>query len=247
MKTRVLTAILLIGIALGAIFAPWKWPLLGLGFVLVGIGGHELSKLLRSGAIVTVLAALAYAGFALGSDWSIGKGPYLALLAATLMLGFIGCLKKPLHSLSGLYLAAPLAACVWLQQLGPLMLLLALVPVWAGDTAAIFAGRAWGKTKLMPTISPNKTWEGSAAHAVSAMAAGALLSTHNLGLGIAAGAICTVFGQAGDLFESYMKRRAGVKDSGTLLPGHGGVLDRIDAMLLTAVPVALLIYCWPAR
>ena len=121
---------------------------------------------------------------------------------------------------------------------------MALVPVWAGDIAAIFAGRAFGKRLLMPKVSPKKTVEGSIANLAAAVLTAWLLGrllglpdARSLGAGLAAGTL----GQAGDLFESWLKRRAGVKDSGTLLPGHGGVLDRIDSVLFAAPAVALIL------
>ena len=121
---------------------------------------------------------------------------------------------------------------------------MALVPVWAGDIAAIFAGKAFGKHPLAPKISPKKTVEGSVANLLAAVATAWLLGrflglsdARSLGAGVAVG----ILGQAGDLFESWLKRRADVKDSGTLLPGHGGVLDRIDSVLFAAPAVALIL------
>ena len=123
--------------------------------------------------------------------------------------------------------------------------LMALVPVWAGDIAAIFAGKAFGKRPLAPKISPKKTVEGSRRATSSPpssprgcwVAFSACPTSRSLGAGLAVG----ILGQAGDLFESWLKRRAGVKDSGTLLPGHGGVLDRIDSVLFAAPAVALIL------
>ena len=122
--------------------------------------------------------------------------------------------------------------------------LMALVPVWAGDIAAIFAGKAFGRHPLAPKVSPKKTVEGSVANLLAAVLAAWLLgrllglpNVRSLGAGVAVG----ILGQAGDLFESWLKRRAGVKDSGTLLPGHGGVLDRIDSVLFAAPAVAVIL------
>ncbi len=121
---------------------------------------------------------------------------------------------------------------------------LALAPLWVGDSAAIFVGRAIGKHPLLPKVSPKKTVEGAAANLVgcilAAVGLGALLG-EPLALSAAAGLAAGVFGQAGDLFESYIKRRAGVKDSGTILPGHGGLLDRVDSLLFTAPVVVVLL------
>ena len=125
-----------------------------------------------------------------------------------------------------------------------------MLSVWAGDTAALYIGRAFGRHKLAPHLSPGKTWEGSAASILgSLLAAGALillsdqLSAHGNTLihisepvwqTLALAAILNIAAQLGDLLESAVKRGAGVKDSGTMLPGHGGILDRIDALLLAA-------------
>jgi phosphatidate cytidylyltransferase len=121
---------------------------------------------------------------------------------------------------------------------------MALAPLWVGDTAAIFVGRAIGKHPLLPKISPKKTVEGAVANlmgcVLAAIALGALLA-EPIAVSAAVGLAAGVFGQAGDLFESHIKRRAGVKDSGTILPGHGGLLDRVDSLLFTAPVVVLLL------
>lgn len=115
-----------------------------------------------------------------------------------------------------------------------------LVIVWAGDIAAYFVGLLVGRHKMSPKVSPGKSWEGAAAGLAAGAFAG-LLAGPVFGLGplgaIALGAITSIAAQGGDLFESALKRRAGVKDSGGLLPGHGGVLDRFDAVFFAA-PVA---------
>ena len=127
-------------------------------------------------------------------------------------------------------------------------MLLAIVPLWAGDTAAMFAGKAFGKHPLAPKISPKKTLEGGVANLVACMLTAWVLGAWlqipvvpSLLCGIAAG----VFGQLGDLFESWVKRRADLKDSGTLLPGHGGIMDRIDSILFTAPVVSMILLFWP--
>jgi phosphatidate cytidylyltransferase len=127
---------------------------------------------------------------------------------------------------------------------GPTLLLFAVVIVWVSDTAAYFAGRAIGKRPFAPKLSPNKTWEGAAAGFLASMAvAFAFMPWVNVPLVhlLAMAALGNIAGQVGDLLESGYKRSAGIKDSGTLLPGHGGVLDRIDALIL-AIPVVW--YYW---
>jgi phosphatidate cytidylyltransferase len=136
-------------------------------------------------------------------------------------------------------------------QADPQRLLAVLAIVWLADTAAYLCGRAWGRHKLAPSISPAKTWEGVAG-AVAAVAvyyvalSGAVPDWAWLqgGRGPALFAGVALMAVAGDLFESWMKRQAGVKDSGTLLPGHGGVLDRIDSMA-SSLPFAALLLSAP--
>jgi len=136
-------------------------------------------------------------------------------------------------------------AMVVLHSISPYWLLLMMVLIWGADTGAYFAGRAFGKRKLAPQVSPGKSWEGVAGAmamtVVVALVGGVLLDVSGAALfGLVILSLITVaFSIVGDLIESLMKRRVGVKDSGTLLPGHGGVLDRIDS-LTAAAPVFAL-------
>jgi phosphatidate cytidylyltransferase len=118
-----------------------------------------------------------------------------------------------------------------------------ILATWVGDSVALFTGRAFGKRKLAPTISPNKSQEGATGGFVASMVVGAVsFQGFGLGdwqLGLIAGAVIGLAGQIGDLAESVLKRQAGVKDSGSVIPGHGGVLDRIDALLF-AFPAGFL-------
>jgi phosphatidate cytidylyltransferase len=143
----------------------------------------------------------------------------------------------------------PLSYAVRLHGAGPLgpwILLFALVITWVGDTAAYFVGRALGKRPFALHLSPKKTWEGAIASMAAALLVGWLLSTRiNVPAPIVFGlaAVGNIAGQTGDLLESAFKRSAGVKDSGTILPGHGGMLDRIDALILT-IPVVWYYWIW---
>jgi phosphatidate cytidylyltransferase len=153
-------------------------------------------------------------------------------------------------SSSGLILVAfPLSYTIRLHGLpsqGPLLLLFALVITWVGDTAAYFVGRWIGKHALAPHLSPKKTWEGTVASFLGSLIVALVFvrwihAPLQYLLGMAA--VGNVAGQVGDLLESAYKRSAGIKDSGNLLPGHGGVLDRIDALIL-AIPVVWYYWIW---
>jgi phosphatidate cytidylyltransferase len=144
-------------------------------------------------------------------------------------------------------------AVVQLHARSPWLVLAAMALVWIADTAAYFSGRAFGQRKLAPAISPGKTWEGvyGALAAVAAYALVLALATDGFGysgprspraavLAVAIAMALSAVSMIGDLFESLLKRQRGVKDSGSLLPGHGGVLDRIDALTAAMPPAALL-------
>ncbi len=156
------------------------------------------------------------------------------------------------------YSALTLGSLVLLRDLrfGPWWILYLFVVVWTGDTFAYYTGRAIGRHKLAPRVSPGKTWEGTAASLIASVVFGALMFQYQPQVtgwlanikaltrgslvapawwqGAVLAAVLNVAAQTGDLAESMMKRSAGVKDSGTLLPGHGGMLDRIDALLFAA-------------
>lgn len=140
-----------------------------------------------------------------------------------------------------IYVFGPWRAGVGLRALSPWWMLFALAVNWAGDTFAYYTGRAIGKRKLAPRVSPGKSWEGTIASSVAAMVLGTVYLHYLLPQTPLVSAVFLCFaanaaGQLGDLAESALKRGAGVKDSGTLLPGHGGWLDRVDSSLFS-VPV----------
>jgi phosphatidate cytidylyltransferase len=204
--------------------APGGWPflfLLVVSWVVASSEGYALLRrgLLASSALAAFVAAWAYVG--------------LAVLA-------LGLLR----------VAPPIqTAHRYGIESGTLLLLVLFLTTWAGDSAAYFVGRGLGRHKMAPTISPGKTWEGAAANlAASVLVSWAVSAWLALPawLGVSVGVIIGVLGQAGDLLESWVKRRAGVKDSGTLLPGHGGLLDRIDSMLLPA-PFLWLLFALACR
>jgi phosphatidate cytidylyltransferase len=143
------------------------------------------------------------------------------------------------------YVGVPLGGLAWIHiGYGPLPMVLLLAVVAISDSTQYFAGRALGRRKMAPTISPGKTIEGAMGGVVAAAIAGAVLAPMwvigvNWAEGLVLGLLLCAAGIAGDLFESLLKRSAGVKDSSSLIPGHGGVLDRIDAHLFAA-PVYVL-------
>lgn len=270
MRARVLTALALIPPVLAAVFWTSPWPILALLTLvgLIGIGEvHRLTnqKLAVIGFPFLVLVVMGVYQQFQAIQRHTGPPYGGTALAGVILFAFaVACVfavpakSNKLHPLSfcfGGWLVGPLAALFALHQsalssetwLFASPVLLAVVPLWAGDTAAIFAGKAWGKHKLAPTISPKKTVEGSVANLIACMLAAWGLGQWigiPLAQSIACGAVAGTFGQAGDLFESWVKRRADMKDSGTLLPGHGGIMDRIDSILFTAPLVALILLLW---
>ncbi len=146
-------------------------------------------------------------------------------------------------------IALPLSFAVRLHGIslvGKFLLLFALVITWVGDSAAYFVGRAIGRHPFAPHLSPKKTWEGAVASLAGSLLVAAAAS-HQVNIRLphllAMAAAGNVAGQMGDLLESAYKRSAGVKDSGAMLPGHGGILDRIDALIL-AIPVVWYYWLW---
>jgi len=226
-----------------------------------------------AGAAALVLTAVALPGFAVFAPWAFGGVSLLAAGSLLLAMPTRGSDGGPLGAVSVtvfgvLYVAVPLAFVVLLHALpgrygwggpgaatwvGALVVILPLAATWIGDSAAYFLGSAFGKAKIAPSISPNKSWEGAAAGLIgSALAGGIWLLVARpwlpefpfIGVGLAAamGALMGAGGQAGDFAESLLKREAGVKDSGTIFPGHGGVLDRLDALVISfPIAYALLV------
>jgi phosphatidate cytidylyltransferase len=169
----------------------------------------------------------------------------------------LGAAVSPLHVnlkliAGGLVIVPAWAALITLHsssERGPELTLMLLVMVWLADSGAYFAGRQWGKTRLAPAVSPGKTWEGVyggvLASVVFAGVAGGLYSRSlkwTLMFMLVA-SITVMFSVAGDLLESLMKRHSGIKDSGHIIPGHGGIFDRIDG-LVAAAPMFLIGFLW---
>ena len=173
----------------------------------------------------------------------------ISLAAMTLAL-FATDLRDSLHHAAALVLGVLYVFGAWrcamaLRGINPHWLMIALLVSWAGDTTALYVGRAFGRRKMAPVISPGKTWAGAAGSVAGAMAAAGvyahfLIPAVSVWTVVAIAAAGNIAGQIGDLSESAFKRGAGVKDSGSTLPGHGGWLDRIDSSLF-AIPVVYAI------
>ena len=274
LKTRILTAVVLIALVLLALFGLGTrgWGLVALAIVVIGAGEwaglagfRQPVAILFVATVLLIGASLLFAGAAGFSDDKAWPEELLLSLCGTTTLFWL--FIAPLWLYSGwrvtsapalaivgwLLLIATWVAVVQVRARGPGLLLALMAIVWIADTAAYFTGRRFGRHKLAPSISPGKTWEGVAG-AMLAVAAYALALlafaesggwVHAVTPGAAAAwtvlaVLLASLSIVGDLFESHMKRQRGVKDSGRLLPGHGGVLDRIDA-LIAAMPGAALV------
>lgn len=199
-----------------------------------------------------VVGLTAFGALVAGLRWRGPEGTPLLSAAVTVLavvyVGFALAFAPLLHALptrAGWASASQVGAATGLA-----MVALPLAVTWVGDAAAYFAGSAWGRRKLAPSISPNKSWEGFWAEVLGGAVAGVgwilvvralRITAPSAGVAVFAviGAFVAVAAVVGDLVESLLKREAGAKDSGTLFPGHGGVMDRIDSLLFT-IPSAYL-------
>lgn len=258
---RALTAILLILSVLAALlFAP-KVALLVLLAGVVAISGWELSQTIAYKPLCVVGIALLVVGVWLlplclpqGMIWAMLWGILWLVLAPFVLVRFAQNPKRSFGVWSAFVFGALLLMVfAWsiteLIAMHRLLLLMSMSLVWASDTGAYFAGGAWGRHKLAPAISPGKTWEGLLGGMMASVAAMTLWAVLWPALGGGSGYWClfavgvALLGALGDLLESVWKRSIGIKDSGSLLPGHGGVLDRIDG-LLPVLPYAALVLVW---
>jgi phosphatidate cytidylyltransferase len=272
LSTRILTAVVLIALVLAAMFLlpPLAWGAVTLALVVVAATewaelagfGREAWWIFVAGTLVIGLNLLfsPYAGFEAGWPPGIvlsvcGVATLFWLLVALPWLATHWKPTSPLPlAITGwIVLVGAWLAIVHLQARSPWLVLAMMAIVWIADTAAYFSGRAFGRRKLAPYVSPGKSWEGVygglAAVGVYALALVPLasgfgfkgdVSPLSIVLWIAGAIALAALSVIGDLYESLLKRQAGVKDSGRLLPGHGGVLDRIDALLAAMPPAALL-------
>jgi phosphatidate cytidylyltransferase len=244
----------LVFVSLIAAIAAWEWgALMGLKNthrVLTGLGMVFLCALI---AVIEPEAIRLKDGFA-DSAWSLGRWFYLPAAAFWIVVVPLWMRRRwslP-KSILGLLVGAVLILPTWLalaqlRALGPLPLIAVMATVWIADIAAYFFGRSLGRHKLAPTISPGKTWEGAIGGGLAVVVYGFVLSPQlpqvisaNYFLLFLFLVIVAAISVVGDLFESLLKRQAGLKDSSSILPGHGGVLDRIDSLTSTLPLVSLI-------
>lgn len=270
LKQRVITALVLLALLLPALLAQTAEPLAGLTLVLIAAGAWEWGRLnglamrgsLRVGAACVILCLVSWRVAPPAWIWWVGGSAWVLSAAALIRRGVDGWAQIPrVVRLIGGVLALWLTwlAVYQAKQIGTNFLLSILVLVWMADIAAYFSGRAFGRRKLAVAISPGKSWEGvwGGMVGVALMAAAWITFDADQNMEVASlytrlfdarGAfflvIATLFLTAmsvtGDLVESLVKRSAGMKDSSQLLPGHGGVLDRVDALLPT-LPLAMML------
>ncbi len=252
LRARVLSALVLLPPVIAAVWLGGLWFLL-LVALAAAVAGWEFGGLLRLEKSRRLLLA-AFTGLMALALWVVGADrsyPELIVFLVTppLALGILARLWRLTRVAWGCagfaWIWLGLGSAVWLreQEQGLAWVVWLLVVVWATDIAGYFAGRAIGGPKLAPRISPGKTWSGlMAAMAVAALvgwfAAFWLFTRSDAGAGLAA-AVLAGIAQAGDLFESALKRHFAVKDSSDLIPGHGGLLDRIDGLLFAAPALAM--------
>jgi phosphatidate cytidylyltransferase len=248
--TRVLSGAVLVVFAISVVWFAPKWMFFAVAFGLGVLATEELFGLARASQLNVSVAASRFATALV--IYSSGVPDSLELLLLTALVAVaastLGSWRggpTALASVSvslfpALYIGLPIAALIGIRAIGgPPALFLLMLTVMVSDTMQYYTGRAFGRRPLAPAVSPKKTIEGAIGGFVFGtalfVAVGAWwLPSMPLVLRIALGLTLVALGIAGDLFESMLKRSAGVKDSSTLIPGHGGVLDRIDALLFAA-------------
>lgn len=261
LRKRLVSALVMAAIALaGVAQGGWAFAaLVGLASVAMAV---EWARMLRaigqrggagSGGMDPVALGPALAAPLAGIALAMQGWPWLALAIPLALAAAGGVLARLVRggpvwlvALGPVYLGLPAIALIWLRAVdegGMSLVVWLFVVIWTTDTAAYVVGRTLRGRKLAPAISPGKTWSGAIGGTIAAAIASLLVVRITGGVAWAApiAAVVSAVGQAGDLFESWIKRLAGVKDSGTLIPGHGGALDRLDAMLWAAPALALIV------
>lgn len=270
LRTRVVTALVLLAVLLSVLYSKSYIFFLVVAAAFFGAAAWECSRLFgKSRPVLDAIIWLAVFGlliYSVNADgakllfflcaviWGVRLAPSLAVgLPSVESVG-----NRLLNTIYGIAVLGCFVAIVALFQGSPLYLLSVMAIVWVADIGAYFAGKAFGKRKLAPSISPGKSWEGAIGGWVAVMFTAALSGIFppladtfaarvitGLGWGGFVGVMTLMVAASivGDLFESQLKRRVEMKDSSNLLPGHGGVLDRIDALIPT-LPLAVLIGSW---
>ena len=255
--TRALTAAVLLTGFVGALFWLDRSQFALIALAIVGLGGYEWARLVKAGRGLAAGYGACCAGMcyllvqsASLAAWICAAAGVFWMTAAPYLLAR-GVRTAPAAAGMAVGAVVLVPAGLAMAILPAKQLLLVLGLIWISDTGAYLAGRAWGRHKLAPSISPGKTWEGAAGGAIGCVIYAIIWALFDPDLRarvqggvwipfLAGTLLLCALGVVGDLFESGLKRQAGAKDSGKLLPGHGGVLDRIDSAT-AALPVALLL------
>lgn len=258
MRQRILTAILAIPLVLLPVIATPLWSVIGASFLILFLAHGEIRKFGDKAAFpIPIFASLSL----LASGLFLDRIPDWSVLVA-FVIGIIGSLlwirlpKDAPHWqrflqaewISTGWIVTTLVAFIFVHRDGNLTIpldfrtpiLFGFIPIWLGDTTAMIVGKKFGKHKLWAEVSPGKTWEGALANLFANILGAyglAMLTGMPTNMGLAIGAATGILGQIGDLFESWLKRTADLKDSGTLFPGHGGLLDRYDSLGFSAIAI----------
>ena len=253
LKTRVLSALILAPLVLADIYVGGIW-LDAMMLVAAGLMGWEWARLSGRGKFLPggVLVILTLIGVPLAFALGVSQHALLELLVGTLVVLVVNLVihrSQALWFAAGtFYIGLGVLSFLWLRAIpdeGRGLIFWLLAVVWSVDIGAYFVGRGIGGPKLAPAISPNKTWAGligGAACAALVSGTATIWLDRPLLLMVLAGLVLAVIAQAGDLLESWCKRRVGVKDSSHIIPGHGGILDRVDG-LLAVLPV-VFVFIW---
>lgn len=253
LAARIGSGIALIAFGLGAAYAggPWLAAAAAAAVTAMSFEWARMSERPRIGPAF-VVCWLAGVTSVMAASW--GRiDVALAVLAGGALVASLrrhGLGKRAVSAFGVLYVGGPCAGLVWLRgsDSGLAIVLGLFAVIWSADTMAYVGGRFLGGPKILPSLSPNKTWAGLACGAGAGAIAGWLYvaSADAAAAGAALGGLFAAIGLAGDLFESLLKRRFGVKDASNLIPGHGGVMDRLDGLMAATLVAALAVAIWPS-
>lgn len=271
LKTRVITALVLLMVLIPVLFSGSTLAFVGVAALFLGAAMWESQRLFQKPGALVIAVVWAFVfvylslkpnSFSLPTLFSVAILFWLFGLVPSLRFGLPEIHRFASGLISGVYSVAIFACFIAINFLfgkSAKMLLSVLVLVWIADIGAYFVGRAIGKYKLAPQISPGKSWEGAVGGALAVLIfasvsivtpalkdsfAERIYATQGLSVMVLVMALISAASVVGDLFESLLKRRIGFKDSSHLLPGHGGVLDRIDALIPVLPIAALLVATW---